>query len=219
VAHGQPAESELGAAYSSSWRDRRRFDCDGKAHHFPTEEAAGDFLLEDEFRSWEQYETEDFSGSGLSINQVRANWTVPGHQDRIVAVGDDSFRKNRPRHGVAYAEPDARTLAALVALRVHFDATTAETGALSVIPGSHRDGVLTAQQIEEIPLDRYVPCEAKPGDVLAMRPLLLHRSSPSRGDGQRRVLHVVYAAGDPDDGIRWRTAVYQGDAAAARERC
>ena len=37
-----------------------------------------------------------------------------------------------------------------------------------------------------------LPCVAGAGDVLILRPLLLHRSSPSRGEGQRRVLHVVY---------------------------
>jgi hypothetical protein len=52
---------------------------------------------------------------------------------------------------------------------------------------------MTNGQILEVPLERYVPCAAAAGDVLVLRPLLLHRSSRSRGDGQRRVLHVVYA--------------------------
>jgi hypothetical protein len=42
-----------------------------------------------------------------------------------------------------------------------------------------------------------VPCTADVGDVLILRPLLLHRSSPSQGAGQRRVLHVVYGAQEP----------------------
>jgi hypothetical protein len=53
---------------------------------------------------------------------------------------------------------------------------------------------MTNGEILEVPLEQYVPCAATAGDVLVLRPLLLHRSSPSRGDGQRRVLHVVYAA-------------------------
>lgn len=67
-----------------------------------------------------------------------------------------------------------------------------ETGALCVVPGSHLDGVMPSGQISDVPLDQYVPCAAGAGDVLILRPLLLHRSSPSRGEGQRRVLHVVY---------------------------
>jgi hypothetical protein len=68
---------------------------------------------------------------------ARANWSVQGHQDRIFPVSDNSLRKDRIRDGVAYAEPDIETLAHLVALRVHFDATDVNTGALRVVPGSH----------------------------------------------------------------------------------
>lgn len=124
---------------------------------------------------------------------ARANWTVPGHQDRIVAVSSTTNRKHRIRDGIAYAEVDAQTLAGLIALRLHFDATDVDSGALCVVPGTHRNGVMTHLQILEVPLERYLPCAAAPGDVLLLRPLLLHRSSPSRSDGQRRVLHVVYA--------------------------
>jgi len=127
---------------------------------------------------------------------ARANWTVPGHQDRVMAVAGTTKRKHRIRDGITYAELDAETLAGLVALRVHFDATDGDTGALCVVPGSHRNGVLSNSQILEVPLERYVPCAAAAGDVLVLRPLLLHRSSPSRGDGQRRVLHVVYASNE-----------------------
>jgi len=123
---------------------------------------------------------------------ARANWTVPGHQDRIVAVAATTARKHRIRDGIAYAELDAQTLARLVALRIHFDPTDTATGALCVVPGSHLGGVMPSGQISNIPLDQYVPCAAGAGDVLILRPLLLHRSSPSRGEGQRRVLHVVY---------------------------
>jgi ectoine hydroxylase-related dioxygenase (phytanoyl-CoA dioxygenase family) len=124
---------------------------------------------------------------------ARANWAVPGHQDRVVAVATPTTMKHRIRQGLAYAELDAQTLAGLVALRIHFDATDGDTGALCVVPGSHRQGVMTKDQILNFPLERYVACSAAAGDVLILRPLLLHRSSPSRGEGQRRVLHVVYA--------------------------
>jgi Phytanoyl-CoA dioxygenase (PhyH) len=123
---------------------------------------------------------------------ARANWTVPGHQDRIVAVAAGTARKHRIRGGIAYAELDAKTLAGLVALRIHFDPTDSETGALCVVPGSHLAGVMPSGHISNVPLDQYVPYAAGAGDVLILRPLLLHRSSPSRGEGRRRVLHVVY---------------------------
>lgn len=123
-----------------------------------------------------------------------ANWTVPAHQDRIMPVADEAAPGRRVRDGVGYAEPDPVILSELLALRIHFDATDGQTGALRLLPGSHTQGVLTDAQIRQLPLEMFRPCAAKAGDVLLMRPLLLHRSSPSTGDGHRRVLHVVYAA-------------------------
>jgi ectoine hydroxylase-related dioxygenase (phytanoyl-CoA dioxygenase family) len=110
-----------------------------------------------------------------------------------MAIAGTTERRHRIRDGVAYAELDAETLTGLVALRIHFDPADGDTGALCVVPGSHVNGVMTNGEILDVPLERYVPCAAAAGDVLILRPLLLHRSSPSRGDGQRRVLHVVYA--------------------------
>jgi hypothetical protein len=114
---------------------------------------------------------------------ARANWTVPGHQDRIMVVGGATKRKHRIRDGITYAELDAETLAGLVALRVHFDATDGDAGALCVVPGSHRNGILSNGQILEEPLERYVPCAAAAGDVLVLRPLLIHRSSRHAATG------------------------------------
>ncbi len=132
-----------------------------------------------------------------------ANWGVPGHQDRLMPVDSSSALRLTTRHGIAYAEPSQTTLAGLVALRVHFDTAGAADGGLEVVPGSHRLGVLTTDAIRAVPLDEYRECTAARGDVIAMRPLLLHRSGRRVTAGQRRVLHVVYAADQPQDGTRW----------------
>jgi hypothetical protein len=72
-----------------------------------------------------------------------------------------------------------------------------------VLPGSHATGVLRPDQIQALPLASFVSCAAQAGDILLMRPLLLHRSPASKRGGQRRVLHTVYATDQPDDGVRW----------------
>jgi hypothetical protein len=138
--------------------------------------------------------------------QSGANWTVPVHQDRVLPVAPDVKRKQRMINGIAVSEPSSSTLARLLALRIHFDPTDGETGALFVLPASHSAGVLSPDQLRAIPLTSFVPCVANVGDVLLLRPLLLHRSPPSMGVGHRRVLHVVYATEDPDDDLRWRAA-------------
>jgi hypothetical protein len=147
--------------------------------------------------------------------QPDANWTVPVHQDRVFPVVLDRDRKHRVADGVVVAEPSATTLARLLALRIHFDPTDPAAGALFVLPGSHAAGIVESDAPPE-PLASFVACVAGAGDVLAMRPLLLHRSPPSKRSGRRRVLHVVYATDQPDDGLRWRASAQQAVAAEQR---
>lgn len=140
--------------------------------------------------------------------QPDANWTVPAHQDRVFPVLLDRERKHRVTDGIVVAEPSPTTLARLLALRIHFDPTDPEAGALFVLPGSHASGIV-GSDVSAQPLASFVPCVAAAGDVLAMRPLLLHRSPPAKRTGTRRVLHVVYATKQPDDGLRWRVSAQQ----------
>ena len=136
--------------------------------------------------------------------QSRANWTVPAHQDRVLPVSETSQGIRRSRNGISYAEPRGEVLAQLLAVRIHFDPADANTGALALVPASHHAGVIPDAQVANIPLERYRPCCVAAGDVMLMRPLVLHRSSPSKGEGHRRVLHVVYATGEPGDRLKWR---------------
>jgi hypothetical protein len=48
-----------------------------------------------------------------------------------------------------------------------------------------------------------VPCYLSAGDVLLMRPLLLHASGKSLGRGHRRVLHIEYAGPQLPRGLQW----------------
>jgi ectoine hydroxylase-related dioxygenase (phytanoyl-CoA dioxygenase family) len=139
---------------------------------------------------------------------AEANWGVPGHQDvlmPIVPVGEPDIRhRGRVRDGVTYLEAGDETLASLVALRLHFDDCDPANGALCVAPGSHRSGRLREAEISAIPLEQYVACPASRGDVLLMKPLIVHRSAPAQRPARRRVLHVVYATEQPGEGLRWR---------------
>jgi hypothetical protein len=135
--------------------------------------------------------------------QPNANWSVPGHQDRLMPGQSASVVRKVRRGSLPYFEPPATTLAALVALRVCFDDEEVDGGGLEAVPGSHRLGVLQTDAIRSIPLTEYRPCVAARGDVLLMRPLLLHRSARRTAGGHRRVLHVVYASEQPSDGAHW----------------
>jgi ectoine hydroxylase-related dioxygenase (phytanoyl-CoA dioxygenase family) len=137
-----------------------------------------------------------------------ANWGVPWHQDVAIAVTErietPGFGPWSVKEGVVHVQPPLQILAGMVTVRLHLDECTADNGALRVLPGSHRDGELSANEILDWTAKQLtVTCEMSKGDVLVMRPLLLHASSPAKNPSHRRVLHVEYAATDLPNGLKW----------------
>jgi ectoine hydroxylase-related dioxygenase (phytanoyl-CoA dioxygenase family) len=95
--------------------------------------------------------------------------------------------------GVLHVNAPADALAKVVAIRLHLDDSDSENGPLRVLPGSHRLGILTDQEIEHLAKNRPdVVCCVPRGGVLLMSPLLLHASSKARVASPRRVLHFEY---------------------------
>jgi ectoine hydroxylase-related dioxygenase (phytanoyl-CoA dioxygenase family) len=131
---------------------------------------------------------------------LATSWFVPWHRDRTVRVRERidvaGFTGWTRKDGVDQAIAPDSVLRTMVALRVHLDDCSAEDGALEVVPGSH----LRAAAAESGPRaeDRGVVLTASRGDVLVMRPLLLHRSAKiaqrAGADVRRRVLHVEFTA-------------------------
>jgi len=140
-----------------------------------------------------------------------ANWAVPWHQDTTIAVMEKidtiGFGPWSVKAGVVHVQPPAEVLERMVTLRIHLDDCDASNGALQVLPGSHRDGVLSSEQIDNWK-QRVAPvtCEVQVGGVVLMRPLVLHASAPAVSPRHRRVLHLEFA-GDPlPGGLRWASA-------------
>lgn len=136
-----------------------------------------------------------------------ANWAVPGHQDRMMPVesevAEPGFSGWSTKFGILHVEPPVEVLSKLVALRIHFDACPPQNGALAVVPGSHANKLRDAD-IAAISAEDFTICEAAAGDVLLMKPLIVHRSSPAKLPGHRRVLHIVYACEEPGKQLRWK---------------
>jgi len=128
-----------------------------------------------------------------------SNWLVVWHQDTALPLRN---RHEKPgwgpwsvKAGVTYAHAPAEVLEKVVALRLHLDDSNIENGPLRVIPGTHKTGVLSEVAIEErVVRGVRIECLAPSGSVVAMRPLILHSSSKSRGTLPRRVLHIEYAS-------------------------
>lgn len=135
----------------------------------------------------------------LFCKSAEANWLVVWHQDTALPIRE---RRDTPgwgpwsvKDGVVYAHAPARALCGVLALRVHLDDSDAHNGPLKVLPGTHKRGVLTDDEIEEHAAQiAPVECLVPQGGILAMRPLLIHASSKSQSEIPRRVLHIEYAA-------------------------
>lgn len=132
------------------------------------------------------------------------SWTLPPHRDRTIAVREHrpSSRYLHPttKAGVAHVEAPSDVLKRMMTLRLHLDPMTLDNGPLTLVPGSHLgDGT----EVSQTPL-------GPAGDVLAMRPLVLHgsRHAAERTSLRRRVLHLELAAmPDLDDGFAWQDFV------------
>jgi ectoine hydroxylase-related dioxygenase (phytanoyl-CoA dioxygenase family) len=136
------------------------------------------------------------------------NWKVPWHQDLTIAVHQRrcvaGFNAWSDKDGVVHVQPPVPVLERMLAVRVHLDDCGSDSGPLRVLPGSHREGRLDAAAI-----DRWkarvpeVACVVGQGGLVLMRPLVLHASSAARAVGQRRVLHLEFAAADLPGNLMW----------------
>jgi len=137
-----------------------------------------------------------------------ANWGVAWHQDLMIAVAE---RIEMPcygpwsiKAGIPHVQPPHKVLETMVAVRLHLDDCDQHNGALNLIPGSHRAGKLSEEDIEAWEsTGRVAVCELSKGDALLMRPLLLHASRPAATPHHRRVIHIEYATEDLPAPLRW----------------
>jgi len=137
-----------------------------------------------------------------------ANWKVAWHQDLTIAARE---RREAPGFGpwsekasIPHVQPPAHVLERMLTVRVHLDDCGPENGPVQVLPGSHRQGRLSAAEITRWRENcEPVPCTSIRGGVLLMRPLILHASSPATVPGHRRVIHLEFSADDLPHGLEW----------------
>jgi len=128
------------------------------------------------------------------------NWKVAWHQDLMFPFADKvsspGYELPSCKSGVHYARPPLNVLEDLLAVRLHLDDCGEANGPLRVSPGTHRQGIIpSSEAANQAATNGDIPCLALNGEVLLMRPLLLHASSQATLPGHRRVLHVVYHSG------------------------
>ena len=136
------------------------------------------------------------------------NWFVTWHQDRTVTLNRHADLEGwcswTFKDGVHHVQPPRAVLDRMVTIRLHIDPANLSTGCLRVVQGSHRYGILNAEEIASVVV-RSAPlaCIADPGDAVVMHPLILHSSAKSRLDAHRRIVHLEFSNYDLPPGIAW----------------
>ena len=136
------------------------------------------------------------------------NWLVSLHQDLSIPVRERIESADcagwSEKEGTIYVQPPVSVLQKLTAVRVHLDNSDRENGPLRVIPRSHSYGRLTPSEADKHrSLTGEFICLAQKGGAVLLRPLLLHASSKSKAEAQRRVLHFLYGPPELPFGLRW----------------
>lgn len=124
------------------------------------------------------------------------NWKVGWHQDVTLACRHTfelpGWGPWTVKDGLPHVQPPSEVLQAMVTLRCHLDPCGEDNGPLVFLPGTHGRRLEAEELSQLVGQGQAVCCTASAGDVLAMRPLLIHRSGSARVAGRRRVLHLEY---------------------------
>jgi hypothetical protein len=154
---------------------------------------------------------------GSSANAVKSiyfdkpagsNWVVPWHQDLLISVNCQAdvpgWQHWTNRHGQWSVQPSATYLQAVYTVRIHLDACDETNGALKIIPGTHRLGILPDETVQALNFSRAVTCNVPAGGLLVMQPLLVHASAKSSSPASRRVIHLEFSDQTLPVGLQWR---------------
>ncbi len=146
---------------------------------------------------------------GILFDKIpAANWKVPWHQDLTITVDRpvrvEGFGSWTEKLGVPHVQAPIPILQQMMVLRLHLDDCDEDSGALKVVPGSHRHGKLDPDEVRRLREEGdFRACTARAGDVLVASRLLVHSSSPAKEPRHRRVVHLEYAACELPGGLEW----------------
>ena len=139
---------------------------------------------------------------------ANTNWAVAWHQDKTLAVDRRLDRIDwgpwSIKDGVDHVQPPKAYLEKMLTLRIHLDTCDENNGCLLVLPETHLLGTIEQSKIATLS-NKYqaLACNAEAGDVLLMRPLLIHCSRKARTPKQRAILHMEFSADELPNGLNW----------------
>jgi hypothetical protein len=109
----------------------------------------------------------------------------------------------KSKEGIFEVCPTDDILKNTIIVRVHFEDSNDQNGALKIFPGSHNKK-LSPSEIELITKSSIpLTCNVAMSGVHIMKPLLLHTSSMATSQKPRRVLHLEFNTMDLPNGLEW----------------
>jgi hypothetical protein len=138
----------------------------------------------------------------------KVNWLVSWHQDKTIAVSKEvkisGWGPWTVKDGIHHVQPPLEVLNKIVTFRLHLDDAGSNNGCLKVIPESHNLGILSQEEINKVTaIQEPYLCEAKAGDLVMMKPHILHSSSKSVNPEHRRVVHIEYSNYELPENLTW----------------
>lgn len=133
---------------------------------------------------------------------------VSWHQDKTVVLTEkkeiEGWGPWSIKDNAHHVQPPLEVLNHMITFRLHLDEADKNNGCLKVIPKSHEMGILNQVEIKEIVNNnaQYF-CEADAGDLIMMKPHLLHSSSKSVSPSHRRVVHIEYSNYPLPENLFW----------------
>lgn len=139
-----------------------------------------------------------FLSKAIFFNKpARSNWFVSYHQDLSISVKDkikkEEYTKWTNKNGQLGVIPPKEILESTVTFRIHLDETNNTNGALRVLPKTHKKGIIRIdEKLDKSSLGNEELCLVTKGGVMLMKPLLIHASSKSVSEKDRRVIHLEF---------------------------
>lgn len=82
-----------------------------------------------------------------------------------------------------------------------------KNGALRLIKGSHKKGIIKITDWIADKKGMEVICEVNKGGVLMMKPLTLHASRRTENNQNRRILHIEFTEKELPEGLEWKELI------------
>jgi ectoine hydroxylase-related dioxygenase (phytanoyl-CoA dioxygenase family) len=127
----------------------------------------------------------------------KSNWFVSNHQDLSISAKNkkeaNEYTNWTNKKGQLGVIPPVNILEQTITFRIHLDKADETNGALRVISKTHKKGVIRIdEKFNNEGLGKDELCVVSKGGVMMMKPLLLHSSSKSISENDRRVIHLEF---------------------------